>query len=293
MSTVPIRNAFTIDVEDYFHVYAFSSCIPRDAWDRMPCRVERNVNAILDMLDEHEVHATFFMLGWVAERYPVLARRIVERGHELASHGYGHQLVTTLTRGEFSDDVSHAKRLLEDVAGVSVRGYRAPSFSIGKGNLWALECLAEAGYRYSSSIYPFQSDHYGMPDAPRFAHYPAAGCGLLELPPTTIRLFNRNLPAAGGGYFRLLPYGVSRWCLNRVNTVEGKPCIFYFHPWEIDPGQPRQRGASLKSRFRHYVNLSAMERRLRALLKDFKWERMDRLFLEGDRVEGNRESALV
>jgi polysaccharide deacetylase family protein (PEP-CTERM system associated) len=150
----------------------FRPSIPRAAWDRMPCRVERNVNAILDMLDEHEVHATFFMLGWVAERYPVLARRIVERGHELASHGYGHQLVTTLTRDEFSDDVSHAKRLLEDVAGVSVCGYRAPSFSIGKGNLWALECLAQAGYRYSSSIYPFQSDHYGMPDAPRFAHYP-------------------------------------------------------------------------------------------------------------------------
>ena len=278
-----MRNAFTIDVEDYFHVYAFASHIPRDSWDRLPCRVERNVEKILAMLDEHEAHATFFMLGWVGERYPGLARRIVERGHELASHGYGHQLVSTLTRREFLEDISHAKRLLEDIAGVPVQGYRAPSFSIGKDNLWALECLAEAGYRYSSSIYPFQSDHYGMPDAPRFAHYPATGRGLLELPPTTVRLFNRNLPAAGGGYFRLLPYGLSRWCLNRVNTVDGKPCIFYFHPWEIDPGQPRQRGASVRSRFRHYVNLSAMERRLRSLLKDFKWGRMDRLFLEGDR----------
>jgi polysaccharide deacetylase family protein (PEP-CTERM system associated) len=283
MTTATIRNAFTIDVEDYFHVYAFASHIPRDSWDRLPCRVEPNVEKILDMLDEHEAHATFFMLGWVGERYPGLARRIVARGHELASHGYGHQLVSTLTRREFSEDISRAKRLLEDVAGVPVQGYRAPSFSIGKDNLWALECLTEAGYRYSSSIYPFQSDHYGMPDAPRFAHYPAAGRGLLELPPTTVRLFNRNLPAAGGGYFRLLPYGLSRWCLNRVNTVDGKPCIFYFHPWEIDPGQPRQRGASVRSRFRHYVNLSAMERRLRALLKDFKWGRMDRLFLEGDR----------
>jgi len=277
-----MRNAFTIDVEDYFHVYAFASHIPRDSWDRLPCRVERNVELILDMLDEHGAHATFFVLGWVGERYPELARRIVERGHELASHGYGHQLVHTLTRQEFKEDISRAKRLLEDVAGVAVRGYRAPSFSIGSDNLWALECLTEAGYRYSSSIYPFQSDHYGMPDAPRFAHYPEAGRGLLELPPTTVRLFNRNLPAAGGGYFRLLPYGLSRWCLNRVNTVDGKPCIFYFHPWEIDPGQPRQHGASLRSRFRHYVNLSAMERRLRSLLRDFKWERMDRLFLEGN-----------
>ena len=283
METAPIRNAFTVDVEDYFHVYAFASCIPRESWERLPCRVERNVDVILDMLDEHRAQATFFMLGWVGERYPGRARRIVERGHELASHGYGHQLVGSLTRAEFSDDISRAKRLLEDIAGVPVYGYRAPSFSIGRDNLLALECLAEAGYRYSSSIYPFRSDHYGMPEAPRFAHYPAAGCGLLELPPTTVRLFNRNLPAAGGGYFRLLPYGVSRWCMKRVNTVDREPCIFYFHPWEIDPGQPRQRGASVKSRFRHYVNLSAMEGRLRALLRDFVWGRMDRLFLEGER----------
>ena len=283
MNETPVKNAFTIDVEDYFHVYAFASHIPRASWERLPCRVERNVAHILDMLDEHAAHATFFMLGWVAERYPALVRQIVERGHELASHGYGHQLVGTLTRAAFADDVSRAKCLLEDIGGVPVRGYRAPSFSIGKDNLWALECLADAGYCYSSSIYPFRSDHYGMPDAPRFAHYPTAGRGLLELPPTTVRLFNRNLPAAGGGYFRLLPYGVSRWCLNRVNTVDGKPCIFYFHPWEIDTGQPRQRGASMKSRFRHYVNLSAMEGRLRALLRDFAWERMDRLFLENAR----------
>ena len=283
MSEVTIRNAFTIDVEDYFHVYAFASHISRDSWDRLPCRVERNVETVLDMLDEHEARATFFMLGWVGERYPALARGIVARGHELASHGYGHQLVHTLTRQEFLDDVSRAKWLLEDIAGVPVQGYRAPSFSIGKDNLWALECLTEAGYRYSSSIYPFQSDHYGMPEAPRFAHYPVDGCGLLELPPTTVRLFNRNLPAAGGGYFRLLPYGVSRWCLKRVNALDGKPCIFYFHPWEIDPGQPRQRGVGARSRFRHYFNLSAMEGRLRALLRDFEWGRMDRLFLEGDR----------
>ena len=281
MNTAPIRNAFTIDVEDYFHVYAFASHISRESWDRLPCRVERNVDTILAMLAEHKVRATYFMLGWVAERYPALVRKIVEQGHELASHGYGHQLVTGLNREEFSQDIRRAKRLLEDIGGVAVQGYRAPSFSIGKGNLWALECLSEAGYRYSSSIYPIQSDHYGMPDAPRFAYYPEAGCGLLELPPTTVRLFNRNLPAGGGGYFRLLPYGVSRWCLKRVNRVDRQPCIFYFHPWEIDPGQPRQRGASLKSRFRHYVNLSSMERRIRALLQEFQWERVDRLFLEG------------
>jgi polysaccharide deacetylase family protein (PEP-CTERM system associated) len=281
VNTAPIRNAFTIDVEDYFHVYAFASHIPRESWDTLPCRVERNVDAILAMLDEHKARATYFMLGWVAERYPALVRKIVEQGHELASHGFGHQLVTGLTREEFSQDIRRAKHLLEDIAGVAVQGYRAPSFSIGKGNLWALESLSEAGYRYSSSIYPIQSDHYGMPDAPRFANYPEAGRGLLELPPTTVRLFNRNLPAGGGGYFRLLPYGVSRWCLNRVNRIDRQPCIFYFHPWEIDPGQPRQHGASFRSRFRHYVNLSSMERRIRALFRDFQWERVDRLFLEG------------
>ncbi|MCC7486312.1 MAG: DUF3473 domain-containing protein [Burkholderiales bacterium] len=279
MPATPMRNAFTIDVEDYFHVYAFASHIPREAWDRLPCRVERNVDAILAMLDEHGVRATFFMLGWVAERFPGLARRIVGGGHELASHGYGHELVSTLTREQFMQDIVRARRLLEDVGGVAVLGYRAPSFSIGRRNLWALECLADAGYRYSSSIYPIRSDHYGMPDAPRFAFYPEAGKGLLELPPTTVRLFNRNLPAAGGGYFRLMPYGVSRWCLKRVNSVDRQPCIFYFHPWEIDPGQPRQHGASLKSRLRHYVNLHSMERRIRVLLKEFRWDRVDRLFL--------------
>jgi polysaccharide deacetylase family protein (PEP-CTERM system associated) len=275
-----IRNALTIDVEDYFHVYAFASHIPRESWDSLPCRVERNVETTLTMLDEHKAKATYFMLGWVADRYPGLVRRIVAQGHELASHGYAHRLATEQNREEFHQDVTRAKRLLEDIGGVVVKGYRAPSFSIGRDNLWALECLREAGYSYSSSVYPIQSDHYGMPEAPRFAFYPEAGRGLLELPLTTVRLFNRNLPAGGGGYFRLLPYGVSRWCMKRVNAVDRQPCIFYFHPWEIDPGQPRQRGASLRSRFRHYVNLSSMERRIRALFSDFQWDRMDRLFLD-------------
>jgi polysaccharide deacetylase family protein (PEP-CTERM system associated) len=270
----------TIDVEDYFHVYAFASHIPRESWDSLPCRVERNVETTLAMLDEHKAKATYFMLGWVADRYPGLARRIVAQGHELASHGYAHRLATEQNREEFHQDVTRAKRLLEDIGGVVVKGYRAPSFSIGRDNLWALECLREAGYSYSSSVYPIQSDHYGMPEAPRFAFYPEAGRGLLELPLTTVRLFNRNLPAGGGGYFRLLPYSVSRWCMKRVNAVDRQPCIFYFHPWEIDPGQPRQHGASLRSRFRHYVNLSSMERRIRALFSDFQWDRMDRLFLD-------------
>jgi polysaccharide deacetylase family protein (PEP-CTERM system associated) len=280
MNPAPIRNALTIDVEDYFHVSAFASHIARSDWDRLPCRVERNVDAILELLEESKAHATYFMLGWVAERYPGLVRRIVDQGHELASHGFAHQRATGQSREEFREDVTRAKALLQDIGGVAVQGYRAPSFSIGQGNLWALECLSETGYRYSSSIYPIHHDHYGMPGAPRFAFYPEGGGGLLEIPVTTVRLFNRNLPAGGGGYFRLLPYSVSRWCLKRVNTVDRQPCIFYFHPWEIDPGQPRQSGISLKTRFRHYVNLSAMKSRIRALLGDFQWDRMDRLFLK-------------
>lgn len=280
MASVQIRNALTIDVEDYFHVSAFAPHIARRDWERLPRRVGRNVDVILELLQHHGMHATFFVLGWVAEREPGLVRRIVDQGHELACHGHEHRRATEQDREQFSQDVSRAKALLEDVGGVQVRGYRAPSFSIGHGNLWTLECLQQAGYRYSSSVYPIRHDHYGMPDAPRFAFYPENGRGLLEIPVTTVRLFNRNLPAGGGGYFRLLPYGVSRWCLRRVNSVDGQPCIFYFHPWEIDPGQPRQRGIGLKTRFRHYVNLATMERRIRALLQDFQWDRLDRLFFE-------------
>jgi polysaccharide deacetylase family protein (PEP-CTERM system associated) len=278
MNPTPMRNALTVDVEDYFQVSAFAPHIARDTWDRLPCRIERNIDAILAMLDEHQAHATFFTLGWIAERYPDLVRRIVERGHELASHGYAHQRATDQDINEFRQDITRAKGLLEDIGGVEVKGYRAPSFSVGRSNLWAQACLRETGYRYSSSIYPIQHDHYGMPEAPRFAFYPTDGDGLLELPITTVRLFNRNLPAGGGGYFRLLPYSVSRWCLKRVNTVDRQPCIFYFHPWEMDPEQPRQKNVGLKTRFRHYVNLSSMERRMRALCKDFSWDRVDRIF---------------
>ncbi|MFP5410404.1 MAG: XrtA system polysaccharide deacetylase [Gammaproteobacteria bacterium] len=274
-----IKNAMSIDVEDYFQVSAFAPHIRREDWDSLPCRVERNVDVILGLLDEADARATFFTLGWIAERHPQVVRRIVDNGHELASHGYGHQRASDLTPEQFRDDIIRAKAILEDLGGVAVRGYRAPSFSINRANWWAVEALEKAGYVYSSSIYPVKHDHYGMPDAPRFPHRPNGKAGILELPPTTVPLFGRNLPAAGGGWFRLLPYQLSRWMLNRVNTEDRAPCMFYFHPWEVDPGQPVQRGISAKTRFRHYVNLKRMQGRLRQLLKDFEWDRVDRVFL--------------
>jgi polysaccharide deacetylase family protein (PEP-CTERM system associated) len=274
----------TVDVEDYFQVSAFAPHISRDSWDHRPCRVERNMDVVLAMLADHRAHATFFTLGWIAERYPFMVRRIVAEGHELASHGYAHLRASEQSREEFMADIGQAKEILEQIGGVRVNGYRAPSFSINHRNLWALECLREAGYRYSSSVYPIRHDHYGMPDAPRFPFLPSGAGGILEIPITTVYLFNRNLPAGGGGYFRLLPYLLSRWSLKRVNRMDGQPCIFYFHPWEIDPGQPRQKGIGLKTRFRHYLNLTRMEARLRSLLADFEWDRIDRtLFTEAPR----------
>lgn len=272
-----IANALTIDVEDYFQVSALAPYIPRSQWDHIPCRVERNVEEILGYLESAQSRATFFTLGWVAERFPALVRRIVKAGHELASHGYGHHRASDQGRDEFLEDVRKAKLLLEGIAGCEVKGYRAPSFSIGKGNLWAFDCIAEAGYRYSSSVYPVKHDHYGMPDSPRFPY--EVRPGLLEIPMTTARLGERNLPVGGGGYFRLLPYGVSRWLIRRVNRVDRRPAMFYFHPWEIDPDQPRVTEADAKSRFRHYVNLHRTAPRLRRLLADFRWDRVDRVFL--------------
>lgn len=273
----PLRNALTIDVEDYFQVSAMAPYIPRSEWERRECRVEGNVDRILALLDRHRTRATFFTLGWVAERHPQVVRRIVAQGHELASHGHGHERASDLDRPAFLQDITRAKRVLEDVAGVPVMGYRAPSFSIGQDNLWAFDCLAQAGYRYSSSVYPIQHDHYGMPDAPRFAH--AVREGLIEIPPTTLRFGGRNLPSSGGGFFRLLPYAVSRWMLQQVNQVDRASAVFYFHPWEVDPGQPRVAGIDAKTRFRHYLNLDRMERRLDRLLGDFAWGRMDEVFL--------------
>ena len=275
-----IRNAMTCDVEDYFQVSAFAPYISRDSWDARECRVEANVDRILALYERHGVRATFFTLGWIAERYPNLVRRIVAGGHELASHGYGHLRASDQSRAEFDNDIRSSKALLEDIGGQEVLGYRAPSFSIGAQNLWALDALHEAGYRYSSSIYPIAHDHYGMPDAPRFAFYPNGPDSLLEVPVTTVRMGGRNLPAGGGGYFRLLPYALSRWMMEKVNREDGEPALFYFHPWELDPGQPRPQGLGAKARFRHYVNIARMESRLEALARDFAWDRMDRIFLE-------------
>lgn len=271
-----ITNALTIDVEDYFQVSALAPHFPRQHWDGVPCRVERNVDLILGLLEERGARATFFTLGWVAERFPQVVRRICAAGHELASHGYGHERASAQTPESFLADIALAKAVLEDICGHAVTGYRAPSFSIGTANLWAHDVIADAGYCYSSSIYPVKHDHYGIPDAPRFPY--RLPNGLMEIPVTTMRWLGRNWPAGGGGYFRLLPYAVSRWQIARVNRDDRRPAIFYFHPWEVDPEQPRVAAASAKTRFRHYINLARTEDRLRHLLGDFRWGRADEVF---------------
>ncbi len=275
-----ITNSMTVDVEDYFQVSAFEKIIPRSEWDNISARVEKNTERVLDMFDEAGVKGTFFMLGWVAERYPGLVKRIVADGHELASHGYSHIRVVHQKPPAFFDDIVRTKKLLEDMSGQEVRGYRAASYSIGAKNLWALDELKEAGYVYSSSIYPIKHDLYGMPEAPRFSFRPRGEDGILEVPVTTVEVLNKKLPCGGGGYFRLYPYVVSRMAIRRVNQHDGQSSVFYFHPWEIDPGQPRQKGISAKTRFRHYLNLGRMEKRLKRLLRDFQWDRMDKVFLE-------------
>lgn len=282
--TPRIVNAMSVDVEDYFQVSAFANHVRRDDWTSLPSRVERNTEKVMGLFADAGVKATFFTLGWVAERHKDLIRRIVAEGHELASHGFAHFRATDQTREEFRDDIRRTKAILEDAGGVPVQGYRAASFSIGAGNLWALEVLAEEGYGYSSSIYPVRHDHYGMPDAPRFAHRPAGEAGVLELPISTVRLGGRNLPVGGGGYFRLVPYGAFRWALSRLNRDDLQPAIFYFHPWEVDPDQPRPGGLSAKTRFRHYLNLARMEGRLAAMMSDFAWDRIDRVFLAEDQA---------
>lgn len=272
----PIVNAMSVDVEDYFQVSAMSPHIARADWERIPCRVERNVENLLAMFERRNAKATFFVLGWIADRYPDLIKRIVAGGHELSSHGYAHLRATEQSEQDFLEDIVRAKGILEGIAGVAVRGYRAPSFSLDTTNPWAFDCIARAGYRYSSSVYPVKHDHYGMPDAPRFAYQ--SRTGLLELPITTTRVWGRNLPAGGGGYFRLLPYSLSTWAIRRVNELDRRPAIFYMHPWEIDPEQPRVKNVGLKTRFRHYVNLARMADRLERLTTDFRWDRLDRVF---------------
>jgi len=272
-----IRNALTVDVEEYFQVAAFERTIIRDSWDTVESRVEFSCGRVLDLFDAQGVRGTFFVLGWIAERHPGLVRRIVKDGHELASHGYDHTRVHNFTPEQFRADVVRTKAVLEDIGGVQVRGYRAPSYSINAKNLWALDVLQETGHAYSSSIYPIRHDLYGMPDAPRFP-FRFRPDGILEIPVTTVRMGGRNYPCGGGGYFRLLPYGAFRWMLARVNEQDRQSGLFYFHPWEVDPGQPRVKGAPLKSRFRHYLNLESMATRLERLLGDFSWGRMDDVF---------------
>jgi polysaccharide deacetylase family protein (PEP-CTERM system associated) len=279
-------NALSVDVEDWFQVGAFENVIARDAWDTLPHRVERNADAVLQMFEEADVKATFFTLGWVAERYPALIRRIVEAGHEIASHGWDHVRVFTMSPEAFRADLRRASAAIERACGVSPTGYRAPSFSIDKRTPWAHEVLAEEGYAYSSSVAPIAHDHYGWREAPRFAFHPIPGTDLIELPVTTVEFAGRRMAAGGGGFFRLLPFHFSNWAIGRVNGTDARPAVFYFHPWEIDPGQPRVPDAPLTSRLRHYSNLSVMEPKLLRLLKSHSWGRTDEVvFAERARLQ--------
>jgi polysaccharide deacetylase family protein (PEP-CTERM system associated) len=272
-----IVNGLSVDVEDWFQVGAFESVIERDDWNSLSDRVERNVREILDLFDEAQVKATFFALGWVAKRHGGLMREIVARGHELASHGWDHGRVFRMDRQTFAADISRARKVLEDASGVPILGYRAPSFSIDHRTPWAFMELVEQGYTYSSSVAPVTHDHYGWEDAPRFAFRPLPWAPLVEIPVTTAMFAGKRLAAGGGGFFRVIPYGFTRWAIRQVNAREGRPAVFYFHPWEIDPGQPRVAGAPIKSRLRHYTNLDKMADKLRQLVSDFAWGRMDLL----------------
>lgn len=270
-----MRNALSVDVEDWFQVGAFETVIDRKDWDSLECRVERNTDAVLTLFDDAGIKGTFFTLGWVADRYPALMRRIIDAGHEIASHGYAHERVFTLTPAQFAADIERTRKLIEDTSGASVTGYRAPSFSIDQRTPWAHEILAEQGYTYSSSVAPVKHDHYGWADAPRFAFRPVAGSDFLEVPVTTAQIGSKRLAAGGGGFFRLLPYAFSKWAIRQVNEDAQRPAIIYFHPWEIDPDQPRVANAPIKSKLRHYTKLDVMAEKLRRLPQDFQWERLD------------------
>jgi polysaccharide deacetylase family protein (PEP-CTERM system associated) len=273
----PIVNAMSIDVEDYFHVSVFDGIVPRSSWPQMESRVVQNTDRLLDIFDEFEVHSTFFVLGWVGERHPELVRRIAQRGHEVASHGYAHRLVYDQTRPAFRDDVRRAKGILEEAAGRPVVGYRAPSYSITPKSLWALDVLIEEGYQYDSSIFPIRHDRYGIPVSGRRPYRIDRDRGaLIEVPGSTTQLGSMNLPVAGGGYFRILPYWWTRWGITRVNEREQRPAVFYLHPWEIDPEQPRLKAGRL-GQFRHYRNLHDTEQRLRQLLTDFRFDTLQSL----------------
>jgi polysaccharide deacetylase family protein (PEP-CTERM system associated) len=286
----PIVNGLSVDVEDWFQVGAFEDVIERDQWAGLADRVDRNVREILDLFDEVEAKATFFTLGWVAQRHGALLREVAARGHEIASHGWDHRRVFMMDRASFAEDIRMAREAIEDASGSQVSGYRAPSFSIDQRTPWAFMELVEQGYTYSSSVAPVTHDHYGWPEAPRFAFKPLPWAPLVEIPVTTALFAGKRLAAGGGGFFRVLPYAFSRWAIRQVNRREQRPAVFYFHPWEIDPGQPRVAGAPLKSRLRHYTKLDQMAPKLRQLIRDFAWGRMDLLaYREGARVE--RETA--
>ncbi len=270
-------NAMSVDIEDWFQVGAFETVIDRADWDSLEHRVERNSDQVLELFDEVGIKATFFTLGWVAERYPKLMQRIIAAGHEVASHGYDHARVFTMSADQFRDDLAHSRKILEDNTGQAVTGYRAPSFSIDQRTPWAHEILAEQGYRYSSSVAPIKHDHYGWAGSPRFAWKPVAGSNLIELPVTTVKVANRVLASGGGGFFRLLPYAVYDRAIRKMHKDDGRGAIFYFHPWEIDPKQPRVGNAPLKSKLRHYTKLEAMRAKLVRVGKDFRWGRVDEL----------------
>lgn len=289
-----IVNGLSVDVEDWFQVGAFESIIERDEWACLDDRVDRNVREILDLFDEAGATATFFTLGWVAQRHGALLREIVNRGHEMASHGWDHQRVFRMDRAAFAEDISRARKVIEDASGHQVKGYRAPSFSIDQRTPWAFEELANQGYVYSSSVAPVAHDHYGWKEAPRFAFRPIPGLDLIEIPVTTAMFGGKRLAAGGGGFFRVLPYAFSRWAIRQVNRREGRPAIFYFHPWEIDPGQPRVAGAPIKSKLRHYTNLEKMAPKLRQLVHEFAWGRMDLLaYRENARIESESTSVFA
>lgn len=273
-----VVNAFSVDVEDYFHVEALASTVDRHSWAQLDYRAEESTRRLLDLLAAQGVKATFFILGWIARRSPQLVRAIHDAGHEVASHGLNHQMVSKQNPGQFRRETIESKSLLEDATGAPVRGYRAATYSITRESLWALEILGELGFAYDSSINPIRHDLYGIPDAPRFPYRPP-GAGLLEVPITTVEMLGRRLPCGGGGYFRLLPYALFSSALRRVNRADGQPAVFYCHPWEVDPEQPRIQGLPWRSRFRHYTNLSRMESRLKRLLRDFRWGRMDEVFV--------------
>lgn len=277
-SSTDLPNALTCDVEDWFQVSAFEHLVSKDGWRQRECRIPRNVDKILEIYDAAGVHGTFFTLGWVAVHFREVVRRIAGEGHEIASHGMQHVRVWNQSPNEFRADIHQARELLEDVSGQRVRGYRAASWSLDERTPWAHQIMAEAGYEYSSSVYPISHDHYGLPDAPPHPFY-VKSAGILEVPASTLRLFGRNLPAAGGGYFRLLPMAVSLWLMRRITNETGLPAIFYFHPWELDPEQPRMVGIPIRTRFRHYLNLGRFESRLERLLRAMNWGRMDEIYL--------------